>query len=206
MARVYRESDVGNEITGKKVAILGYGSQGHAHALNLKESGCDVTVGLYKGSPSWQKAEDARAGCHDHRRRRELGGRNNDAPPRRAPARRIRGRGGTEPERRQADALRPRLQHPLQPDQSPRRGGPGARGAQGSGPRAAPALRRRKGDAVPLRRPERRLGAGAGRYPLLRPRHRQRSRRDHRDDLRRGDRDGPLRGAGGPLRRASRRS
>ena len=59
MARVYRESDIGNEITQKKVAILGYGSQGHAHALNLKESGCDVTVGLYKGSSSWQKAEDA---------------------------------------------------------------------------------------------------------------------------------------------------
>ena len=62
MARVYRESDIGNEITSKKVAILGYGSQGHAHALNLKESGCDVTVGLYKGSPSWQKAEEAGLG------------------------------------------------------------------------------------------------------------------------------------------------
>ena len=44
------------------MAILGYGSQGHAHALNLKESGCDVTVGLYKGSPSWQKAEEAGLG------------------------------------------------------------------------------------------------------------------------------------------------
>ena len=62
MARVYRESDIGNEITSKKVAILGYGSQGHAHALNLKESGCDITVGLYKGSPSWQKAEEAGLG------------------------------------------------------------------------------------------------------------------------------------------------
>ncbi len=62
MARVYRESDIGNEITSKKVAILGYGSQGHAHALNLKESGCDVTVGLYKGSPSWRKAEEAGLG------------------------------------------------------------------------------------------------------------------------------------------------
>jgi len=59
MARVYREGDIGDEITRKKVAILGFGSQGHAHALNLKESGCDVTVGLYEGSSSWQKAEDA---------------------------------------------------------------------------------------------------------------------------------------------------
>ncbi|MBA2714391.1 MAG: ketol-acid reductoisomerase, partial [Rubrobacteraceae bacterium] len=41
MARVYREGDIGDEITTRKVAILGYGSQGHAHALNLKESGCD---------------------------------------------------------------------------------------------------------------------------------------------------------------------
>src|SRR5918992_1216087 len=57
MARVYREGDIGNEVTTRKVAILGYGSQGHAHALNLKESGCDVTVGLYEGSKSWSKAE-----------------------------------------------------------------------------------------------------------------------------------------------------
>ena len=41
----------------KKVAIIGYGSQGHAHALNLKESGVDVIVGLYEGSKSWAKAE-----------------------------------------------------------------------------------------------------------------------------------------------------
>src|SRR3954449_5676590 len=58
MARVYREGDIGDEITARKVAILGYGSQGHAHALNLKESGCDVTVGLYEGSKSWSKAEE----------------------------------------------------------------------------------------------------------------------------------------------------
>ena len=62
MARVYREGDIGNEIMQRKVAVLGYGSQGHAHALNLKESGCEVTVGLYEGSPSRQKAEDAGLG------------------------------------------------------------------------------------------------------------------------------------------------
>lgn len=45
-------------IKSKKVAIIGYGSQGHAHALNLKDSGADVTVGLRKGSPSWKKAEN----------------------------------------------------------------------------------------------------------------------------------------------------
>ena len=46
-------------IKGKKVAIIGYGSQGHAHALNLKDSGVDVTVGLRKDSSSWKKAENA---------------------------------------------------------------------------------------------------------------------------------------------------
>ena len=42
----------------KTIAIVGYGSQGHAHALNLKESGCNVIIGLYEGSKSWKKAED----------------------------------------------------------------------------------------------------------------------------------------------------
>ena len=59
MARVYRETDVGNEISQKKSAILGFGSQGHAHALNLKDSGCEVAVGLYVGSKSWPRAEEA---------------------------------------------------------------------------------------------------------------------------------------------------
>ena len=45
-------------LDGKKIAIIGYGSQGHAHALNLKESGCDVIIGLYEGSKSWKRAEE----------------------------------------------------------------------------------------------------------------------------------------------------
>ena len=43
---------------GKTIAIIGYGSQGHAHALNLKESGCNVIIGLYEGSKSWKRAEE----------------------------------------------------------------------------------------------------------------------------------------------------
>jgi ketol-acid reductoisomerase len=46
-------------IKGKKIAIIGYGSQGHAHALNLNDSGCNVVVGVRKGGPSWAKVEKA---------------------------------------------------------------------------------------------------------------------------------------------------
>jgi len=53
-----RDADL-NQLRGKKVAVLGYGSQGHAHALNLKDSGIEVAVGLKKGSASWPKAEKA---------------------------------------------------------------------------------------------------------------------------------------------------
>lgn len=60
MAKVYYEKDCNLQmLKEKKVAVIGYGSQGHAHALNLKESGVDVVVGLYKGSRSWSKAEKA---------------------------------------------------------------------------------------------------------------------------------------------------
>ena len=51
MPKIYYEADCDiNVLKGKKVAIIGYGSQGHAHALNLKDSGVDVVVGLYEGS------------------------------------------------------------------------------------------------------------------------------------------------------------
>ncbi|PLX30637.1 MAG: ketol-acid reductoisomerase [Clostridiales bacterium] len=58
MARMYYEKDANFELMKKrKVAVLGYGSQGHAHALNLKESGASVVVGLYEGSRSWERAQ-----------------------------------------------------------------------------------------------------------------------------------------------------
>ena len=57
-ARMFYQQDCDlNVIKGKKIAIIGYGSQGHAHALNLKDSGCDVVVGLRKDSKSRAKAE-----------------------------------------------------------------------------------------------------------------------------------------------------
>ena len=58
MARIFYQQDCDlQKLAGKTVAIIGYGSHGHAHALNLKDSGVDVIVGLYEGSKSWAKAE-----------------------------------------------------------------------------------------------------------------------------------------------------
>ena len=60
MAKMYYEKDCDlSYLNGKKIAIIGYGSQGHAHALNLKDSGCDVCVGLREGSKNWANAEKA---------------------------------------------------------------------------------------------------------------------------------------------------
>ena len=56
MATVHRDGDLG--LLSGQVAVIGYGSQGHAHALNLRDSGIDVEVGLRTGSPSWTKAEE----------------------------------------------------------------------------------------------------------------------------------------------------
>ncbi len=57
---IYYEEDTDPKIVqSKKIAIIGYGSQGHAHALNLTDSGCDVRVGLREGSSSWEEAEEA---------------------------------------------------------------------------------------------------------------------------------------------------
>ena len=60
MARMYYDNDADlSLLKGRKVAIIGYGSQGHAHALNLHDSGVDVRVGLRTGSASWDKAREA---------------------------------------------------------------------------------------------------------------------------------------------------
>ncbi|MCB6609009.1 ketol-acid reductoisomerase [[Clostridium] symbiosum] len=60
MAKIYYQEDCNlSLLEGKTIAVIGYGSQGHAHALNAKESGCHVIIGLYEGSKSWAKAEEA---------------------------------------------------------------------------------------------------------------------------------------------------
>ena len=58
-AKIYYQQDCNlSLLDGKTIAIIGYGSQGHAHALNLKDSGCHVIIGLYEGSKSWKRAEE----------------------------------------------------------------------------------------------------------------------------------------------------
>src|SRR5438093_7583366 len=60
MAKIYYEADANLDlIKDKTIGIIGFGSQGHAHALNLRDSGCDVMVGLYPGSKSWTQAQVA---------------------------------------------------------------------------------------------------------------------------------------------------
>ncbi len=60
MAKMYYDADIDEaKIKSKKIAILGCGSQGHAHALNLQDSGCEVVVGLREGSKTWASAETA---------------------------------------------------------------------------------------------------------------------------------------------------
>ena len=80
MARRYYEKD-GNldYLKGKTVAIIGYGSQGHAHALNLRDSGVDVVVGDAPGSKSLGQGRSRRAEGDDHRRSRQ--GRRRDHDP-----------------------------------------------------------------------------------------------------------------------------
>ena len=58
MANIYYDADANLElIQSKRVAVIGYGSQGHAHAFNMKDNGCNVVVGLAAGSKSREKAE-----------------------------------------------------------------------------------------------------------------------------------------------------
>ena len=206
MANVYYEKDADRSlIADRKVAILGYGSQGHAHALNLKESGVDVRVGLREGSSSKAKAEEAGLRVLSPA---EAVGRGR---PHHDPAARHRAAGGvTRPTSSRTSThgrrplLRPRLQHPLRLRQRPRRRRRGHGGAQGPRPPRPPHLHRGRRRAVPHRGVPGRHRQGARPRPVLRRRHRRHPGRRARHHLRGGDRDRPLRRAGRALRRPHR--
>ena len=77
--KIYYDKDADLQlIRGKKVAVIGYGSQGHAHSLNLKESGATVVVGLREGS-SWKKSGGQRIEGHAGRRCCKSLGRHHDS-------------------------------------------------------------------------------------------------------------------------------
>ena len=206
-ARMYYDNDADPAaLAGQTVAIIGYGSQGHAHALNLHESGVDVVVGLAPGSKSRALAEEAGLRVADvadavqGRRRRD------DPRAGHGPEGRLRRRDRAEPAPGPAADVRPRLQHPVRADRARRAivdvgmvapKGPGhlLRSVYQAGG-GVPALFAVERDASGTAR-DRVLAyaRGARLDPGRRP----------RDDVRRGDRDRPVRRAGAAVRRRRRR-
>ena len=86
MVKLYYDKDADlKNLKGKKVAIIGYGSQGHAHANNLKDSGIDVIVGRGQRVSQLGQGEEGGVFRNDRRRGREAGGRDDDTPPGRVP-------------------------------------------------------------------------------------------------------------------------
>ena len=203
MAKIYYDKDADvSRLKGRTVAIIGYGSQGHAHALNLRDSGIDVVVGLPAGSRSRAKAEaDGAHGPHAARgvaREADMIMILTPDTGRRASTTRT-----------IAPALRPgktlmfahgfNIRFGTIDPPAGRRRLDGR--AEGAGPPRPRALQRRAGDAGPRRRPPRRERQGPRERPRLRQGPRLHPRRRPRDDVHRGDRDRPLRRAGRPLRR-----
>ena len=201
-AKMYYDNDADPAaLAGQTVAIIGYGSQGHAHALNLHESGVDVVVGLAPGLEEPAAGRGGRAARRRRRRRGQGGRRDHDPRPRHGPEGRLRHRHRAEPPAGPAADVRPRLQHPLRADRPAgrhRRRDGRAEGPRPPPPQRVPGRRRRP---VAVRGPSRRLGHGPPARPRLCPGPRLHPRGRPRDDVRRGDRDRPVRRAVGPLRR-----
>ena len=110
MAKMYYEKDCDlGKLDGKKIAIIGYGSQGHAHALNLKESGCDVCVGLRSGSKNWAAAEEAGLQVKTVAEAAKWGDVVDDADQRRGSGESLQGGCRTQPGVRQCADVCPRL-------------------------------------------------------------------------------------------------
>ena len=180
-------------IQGRHVAVLGYGSQGHAHALSLRDSGVDVRVGLPEGSKSRAKAEAqglrvltpaeaVRGGRRDRRARAGPG-----------PAQALQGGHRAEPGRRRRARLRSRLQHPVRLHQAAGRRGRVHGRPEGPGSPGPPRVHRgsRRTGAGSGRAGRHRQGVGPG--AVVRQGHRRPAGRRHQDHLHRGDRDRPVR-------------
>ena len=204
--RVYydRDADI-NLIKGKKVAVVGYGSQGHAHALNLRDCGCkNVAIALRKGSAGIAKAEKEKLKVMQVAEAAKWA----DVIMM------------LTPDELQADIYRDHLRdnmkdgaalmfahglnvhfNLIEPRADHRRRHGGAEGSRPHRALRVPARRRR---AVPARHPPGQERQRARPVPLLRRGHRRRPRRHHRDQLQGGVRDRSVRRADGAVRRPGR--
>ena len=203
--KVYYDKDADlSLIKGKNVTIVGYGSQGHAHAQNLNDSGVKVTVGLRKGGASWAKVE--KAGLKVAEVAEAVKGA--DVVMMLLPDEQI---AAVYNERRRAEhqagrvaGLRARLQRALRPGRAARRPRRLDGRAQGARPHRAQHLHPGRRRAAPDRRACRQDRQGARPGAELRRGQRRRQGRHHRDQLPRRDRDRPVRRAGGAVRRHGR--
>ena len=201
--RVYydRDADV-NLIKGKKVAIIGYGSQGHAHAHNLKDSGVtELAVGLRAGLRRRRQGGGRRAEGDGPGRVRQVGRRRHGADPRRGPGRPVPRKARPEHEAGRRARLRARAERAFQPARPAPRHRRVHDRAEGPRPHRAQRIPARRRRAVPGRGGAEPVGQRAGDRAVLRLGDRRRPRRHHRDDLQGRVRDRPVRRAGGAVRR-----
>ena len=205
MANIYYDKDADlNLLNGKKIAIIGFGSQGHAHALNLRESGADVRVGLYPGSKSWAKAEaqglrvlTADQACAEADVIMLLAPDTSQAQIYREVIAPHLTAGKTLMFGHGFNIRYGQIVPPADVDVS-------MVAPKGPGPSRARDVRRGTGRAGADRRLPGRLGPGQAERPRLRQRHRRGPRGHPGDDLQGGDRDRSLRRAGRAVRRRER--
>ena len=204
--RVYYDRDADlNLIKGKKVAIIGYGSQGHAHALNLRDSGVkDVAVALRKTSQGVKKAEGEKFKVMEVGRGRQMGRRDDDAHARRTAGRHLQRSSARQHEGGRGADVRARPQRALQPDRAARRPRRADGRAEGPGPHRALGISARRRRAVPAGDPQGCVRQRARSRPVLRLGDRRRPRRHHRDHLQGGMRDRSVRRADRAVRRPRR--
>ena len=141
MATIYYDKDANLDlIKGKKIAVIGYGSQGHAHALNLRDSGADVRVGLPAGSRSRAKAEGAGLRVATVAQAAAEADLIMVLAPDQTQKKILRRRDRAGSHQGEGPLLRARVQHTFPPDQAPRGRGRGARGPEGPRPPGAPSV------------------------------------------------------------------
>ncbi len=194
MAKRYYEKDGDlNCLKGRTVAIIGYGSQGHAHALNLRDSGVDVVVSELPGTPELGQGGSRRPACHGRRRGGQGREHHHDSRRRPPPGRPVQERHRPSDGPRQDPDVRPRLQHPLRTDRPARRRRRLDDRPQGARPSRARAVHRGSRSARAGRRPSGRLRQGARDRAGLRAGPGLPQGRRDRDHLQGRDRERPLR-------------